>query len=264
MKLNVLLALTDTLRSKYKNMVVDYTKFFLKTQRAFLGGKNTYEAREGYVEDGSKIGYVRVVTTVGEKVDYFIKEAELFINAQFSQEKTNASGLAVADLIVGTDNWGSFTSLELLRLKTLIESGDLGNLEPMLSVIPVRSDAEIWNKTTEEEYTDREIWETPKISGETRTTEKEEYILQDPNIATGKVTSSYVPKVSYRTKTVVIGDYTRQSFSGEWSQRQRAMALKRRSDLLAAVVVALKECNSCETQSSELTAEKIFGFIFKG
>ena len=42
------------------------------------------------------------------------------------------------------------------------------------------------------------------------------------------------------------------------------MALKRRGDLLTATIAALKECNDCEAVKSELTAERIFGFIFKG
>lgn len=264
MKLNVLLALTDSLRVKFKNMVTNYTKFFSKSQNAFLGVKNTYEAKDGYVDDLSKKKFVKVVTTVEEKIDYFVEEATEFINALFSQEKTNASGVATADLIVGTDNWGTFTSLELLRLKSLLEASDLGNLEGMLSVIPVRSDAEVWNMHTQEEYTNRKVWESPKMTGETKTTEKEEYIMLDPNIATGKITSNYIPKTTMRTKTVVIGDYTTQDFSGQWSQRERAGALKRRNTLLTAVVKALKESNACEAVSSDLTAEKIFGFIFKG
>ncbi len=36
MKLNVLLAITDALRTKYKNMVGNYTKFFMKSQGSFF------------------------------------------------------------------------------------------------------------------------------------------------------------------------------------------------------------------------------------
>ena len=172
LKLNVLLAITDALRVKFKNMVADHTKFYSKSQGSFKGAKATYVAREGCLDDMSKRGFTRVVTTVDEKISYFIKESREFIDALFSQEKTNASGLAIADLVVDGKSWGVFTSLELLRLKSLIESAELGSIESMLSSIPVRSDAEIWNKTTNVEYDGREIWESPLLSGVSKTSTK--------------------------------------------------------------------------------------------
>ncbi len=262
-KLNVLLAMTDALRTKFKGMVADYTKFFSKDQGAFKGTRATYVNREGAIDDPSKRKFVKVITTVDEKINYFIHEAGSFVGALFSQEKTNSSGLAVAELVVAGDSWGTYTSLELLRLKSLIESAELGSLESMLSVIPVRSDAEIWNKTNKDEYTDRNVWESPINTGVSRTSSKEEYILEDPNL--NKTNSAnYSPKTSTRTIVQEIGDYTTQEFSGEWSHRERAGALKRRSELLIAVTKALKESNDCIAVESELTAEKIFGYILKG
>jgi len=263
LKLNVLLAITDALRVKFKNMVADHTKFYQKAQGAFLGTKATYVNREGCLDDPSKRKFVKVITTVDEKIAYFIKESKEFVDALMSQEKTNASGIATAELVVNGESWGVFTSLELLRLKSLIESAEFGSLEQMIAGIPVRSDAEIWAPTTKEEYADRAIYEAPLASGESRTSSKEEYILEDPNLS--KLTSgSYQPKLATRTTVFTIGDYTTQDFSGEWSQRERAGALKRRSDLLIAVTKALKESNDCTVINSELTADRIFGFIFKG
>jgi len=262
-KLNVLLAMTDALRTKFKGMVTDYTVFFKKDQGAFKGTKATYVNREGAIDDPSKRKFIKVVTTVDEKIKYFIKEAGPFVSALFSQERTNSSGVATAELIVEGKPWGTYTSLELLRLKSLIESGELGSLEGMLGVIPVRSDAEIWNKTDKDEYTDRNVWESPINTGISRTSSKEEYILEDPNLNKAN-SANYVPKTSTRTIVQEIGDYTTQEFSGEWSHRERAGALKRRSELLIAVTKALKESNDCTAVESDLTAEKIFGYILKG
>lgn len=263
-KLNVLLAITDTLRTKYKNMVNDMTKFFDKSQGAFLGERNTYIAKEGMDDVPSKRKYVKVVTTVDEKLLYYKKESAEFVDALMSQEKTNSSGVAKVELIVDGNSWGIFTSLELLRLKDLLESGNLGSIEQLLSNIPVRPDSEIWEVSTQEEYQGRNIWQGKLNSGVSKTTEKEEYILPDPNIATlSKLpNSSYTPKTSFKTKVVEVGDYTMQSFTGAWSHRERAYALKRRNDLLVAVIAALKVANDCESIKSTLTAEKIFGFIF--
>lgn len=261
MKLNVLLAMTDALRVKYKDMVSNYSKFFSKNGGAFLGERNTYLPREGTVDDISKRSYTAVITTVDEKLDYFISEAKEFIDALFSQEKTNSSGEAVAELVVDGNSWGIFTSLELLRLKSLLEASDLGNLETMLSEVPVRSDAQIWTKTSQDEYRGRKVFEGPISQGVSKTTVKEEYILEDPNLKSGK-TDTYTPQKSVRNISMELGDYTSQKFSGEWSQRQKTGALKRRNDLLVAVIKALKESNECESLKSDLTAEKIFGFIF--
>lgn len=263
MKLNVLLALTDQLRSKYKNMVSDFTKFFENSQSAFLGEKNTYIPREGAIDDSSKRKHTKVVTTVDEKFDWFIKESEQFVDALFSQEKTNATGVAAAELIVDGKSWGKFTSLELLRLKSLLENSDLESLEKMLKQIPVRSESIVWEPTTNEEYRNRKIFETPQVSGISRTTEKIEYVLEDPNLKYG-VPGNYSPKTSVKTIPIEIGDYTTQKFSGEWSHYERAMTLKRRNDLITAVVVALKVCNDVEQVSSELTAKKIFKYLFYG
>lgn len=261
MKLNVLLALTDTLRVKFKNMLADHTKFYAKAQGSFLGTKATYIPREDAIDEPTKRKIVKVVTTVDEKIDYFVKESAEFVDALFAQEKTNALGLAKANLVVNGENWGEFTSLELLRLKSLLEASDLGKIEEMIANIPVRSDSQIWERTDAEDYVGRNIWETPLVSGISRTTVKEEYILEDPNLKAGV---AYTPKTAVRTKSQDIGDYTTQDFSGEWSHRERAGALKRRNDLIVAVTRALKEANDCEAVSSDLTASKIFGYIFKG
>lgn len=263
-KLNVLLAITDSLKGKYKRMVEDFTKFFKGSQGAFLGEKSTYTPKDGMIDEPSKRKYVKVITTVSEKINWFINESEEFIDSLFSQEKTNALGKATADLIVDGKNWGNFTSLELLRLKSLLESGDTGNIEDLLANIPVYSDSQIWEKCNLEEYTGRDILQSPMVQGTSKSTIKEEYILEDPNLSRLGPQAAYNPKTSMRTTVIDVGDYTNQYFNGQWSQRERAMALKRRGDLLTATIAALKECNDCEAVKSELTAERIFGFIFKG
>lgn len=261
-KLNVLLALTDQLRTQYKNMVADYSKFFSKSQGAFLGLKKTYTPREGTVDDPNKRGFVPVATTVREKLDYFIETSSEFIDALFRQEATNAHGSAIADLVVDGKKWGTFTSLELLRLKTLVESQDLGKLEEMLSNIPVRSDSEVWEAPDETD--DRQIWKTEMLKGVAKTTVKEPFIVKDPNLDGKDIPVGYQPPVVSRDTIQELGDYTVQHFSGQWSQRDRALALKRRSTLLTAITKALKEANEVEALDSELTGERIFGYLFFG
>jgi len=263
-KLNVLLAITDQLRSKQKAMIKDYSKFFSNKQGSFIGERKTFEARDGYLDDPTKRSFVRVVTTVDEKLDYLVKQSKEFINALFSQEKTNASGVAKAPLIVEGVNWGEFTSLELLRLKTMLESEDYGHIVTMLGAIPVRTEGEVWIECKDGENLERRIYETEMFKGETKTTEKEQYVLEDPNVKHLKDTAGYQSPVGVKSKMVVTGDYTNQNFSGEWTHAQKAAAINRRTTLLTAVVEALKTSNDVDALKSDLTAEKIFEFIFKG
>lgn len=262
LKLNVLLALTDNLRGAYKNMVADYSKFFSKSQGAFRGEKKTYDARQGTVDEPSKRGYTPVATTVEEKFEYFIDTAGQFVDALFSQEKTNATGVAKANLVVDGKDWGEFTSLELLRLKSLMEASDMGNLESVLSNIPVRSDSEVWNAPDAQD--ERLIFETDILKGVAKTTVKTPFIVKDPNMDGKELPVGYQAPVVSRDEIMELGDYTHQKFSGEWSQRERALSLKRRASLITAITTALKEANDVSAVESTLTAERIFGYLFFG
>lgn len=257
MKLNILLAKTDALATSFKNAISDYDRFFSKSQGAFLGERRTYIAKPDTIDEPNKRGSVFVQTTVSTKLDWFIKANAQYIAALFSQEKTNSSGIATADLTVDGKSWGTFSSLELLRLKGMLENQSVSNL---LSVIPVRSDSEEWAESDDEIYDGEGIFESPIIRGTNITTVKEDYILKDPNVS--ETSPNYNAVVAQRTTTMELGEYSYQKFSGQWSQKERADSLRRKHLLLVAVVEALKTCNEVEAVESALTSEKIFGHIF--
>jgi hypothetical protein len=257
MKLNVLLGKTDHLASVFNRMLKDYIGFFRNKQGAFKGERRTYTPKDGTVDEPKKRKNDLVVTTVKEKFDWFTKQSKEYIDALFAVEATNASGLARATLTVDGKAWGEFTSLELLRLKSVLENADF---KAMLENIPVRSDSQIWETNSSEQYKDRAIVQTPLTEGVEKTTVKESYILPDPNIGEGSA-RSYTPQIAHRNTVMELGDYTHQYFSGESTQREKAEILKRRSALLTGVIAALKECNECAVQPSKLTSSKIFSYI---
>jgi len=260
MKLNVLLGKTDYLAATYTGMLKDFIGFFKNKQGAFKGEKRTYTPREGVVDEPGKRKNVLVQTTVPEKFQWMKQEAKSYVDALFAVEKTNSSGTAKANLVVDGEDWGEFTSLELLRLKSLIEDN---NLRGLFDNIPVRSDSEQWEPCTLEDYTDRAIYQTPLIEGTEKTTVKESYILEDPNIA--KIDAkSYSPQLGIKNTVMEVGDYSHQRFSGESTQRTKANILKRLSTLKVAVIAALKECNEVEVVPSELSSEKIFSYLLNG
>lgn len=260
-KLSVLLAKTEHLAAKWKGSIKDYLAFFKNKQTDFKGEKKTYVAKANTVDEPNRRGNKLVVTTVKEKLDYLRETNKEYIDALFAQEATNAAGLAKAELIVEGKSFGMFSSLELLRLKSMIENGEL---EQMYAAIPVRNDDEEWSKTSEEQYKNREIYESKKSEGIVKTTVKEPFILPDPNLAGMKDTSSYKAVTAQRDTILELGDYTHQKYSGEWSHRERAELLGRRSKLLTAVIEALKKSNDVEAVESQMTADKLFNYLHEG
>jgi hypothetical protein len=261
LKLNVLLAVTDHLASSFKKGLEDYVKFFKGSQGAFKGEKNTYSPRAGVIDDPSARNSKLVVTTVDEKLDWLKTMNKEYIDALFSQEKTNSSGVAKTKLVIDGIHFGEFTSLELLRLKTLLESA---TLKDMYENIPVRTEDENWSSTSNPEYKNKNVFETEMRAGVKKTTVKEAYILPDPNLDKLDKGTKYTPMLAQRDTIMELGDYTHQKFSGEWSHLERANVLARRTKMLTAVIEALKVANEVPVVASEMTSEKFFNYLHKG
>lgn len=261
LKLHVLLAKTEQSAGSFKKILEEYLQFFKDKQGSFKGTKKTYEPKPGTMDEPTMRGDTLVVTTVGEKLKYLEETTVDHINNVFSVEATNASGKAIAELLVDGFSFGTLSSLELLKLKSMLESG---TLEGMYANIPVRSDSELWEPNTTEQYAGREIYQGSLFVGTKKSLNKVPYILDDPNLEKLKDQSSYKPQVQTRDTPIDLGDYTYQHFSGEYTQKQRAAILARRSKLLVAVTEALKIANEAEIKESSLTAEKIFGYLHNG
>lgn len=255
MKLFTILAKTELLTISFKNMKKDYIQFFKSKQGAFKGLKKTYVASEGALDEPSRREFRPVVTTVAEKLKYFEENTEEYINNLFSLEKTNSSGIANAELVVDGVSWGVFTSLELMRLKSLIEDQDFKN---MYANLPVRDETKIWTKSDELDN----VWIDEIQKYQNTTTEKEQYILNDPNL--GKIDGAkYSPQVAVKETKKVLGEGTTQNFSGEISHVERARIHAKISKLQVIVSDALKRANDCESLPSDMTARKLFDFLHK-
>lgn len=259
--MNTLLAKVEHGSSRFSKMIGDYLAFFKGKQGAFAGIKKTHVPREGYTEDKSCIANTKVITTVGEKLEWFEQQSIPFLKELFAVEATNSKGANTVELVVDGISFGHLTALDLMRLKTLLTKKEWVE---MYENIPVRSDAEVWEPCTDSEYEGREIFQTPMLKGVTRTTESEEVILKDPNINPDKLPANYNARTTIKKKVVETGDYTLQNFTGGWTQRQKAELLRRRSQLLAAVVEALKEVNDTVSEKPNLNVETLVNFIHHG
>lgn len=259
--MNTMLAKVDHSTASISKLIADYAAFFKNKQGMFRGHKKTYVPRDGYFEDPSKMGTIIVATTVDEKLDWFNEQFKEWMKEVFSIEATNARGANTVELKVGGRSFGKLTALDLMRLKGILTNKDL---ETVFNNIPVRSDSEVWKPTQDAEYEGRRVYETDIIKGVTRTTETEEFILKDPNLDPEKLPANYQAKVSMKKKTVETGDYTQQQFTGEWTQRERAELLRRRSELLEAVIEALKVVNEEPAQAPNLDIDGFIDYICKG
>lgn len=261
MKLNVLLAKTEHSTAQFKKLISDYIAFFKNNQGDFRGAKKTYTPLPNKPDFPNERGVMKVVTTVTEKLQWLEETAAEHIDNLFAVEATNANGNAKAELIVEEKSFGIFSSLELLRLKSLIENADF---EKMYATLPVRSDSEIWVETAEEAYRGRDIYQKPQMSGQNKTTIKESYIIPDPNVQHLKDSSKYVAQVATKDTIDILGDYTFDFYSGETTHRNRAEILRRRSALLAGIIEALKKANEAEAIESQMTAKKLFNYLHRG
>lgn len=252
--MTVLLGLRDKVESNFKNMLTDMAQKFSKKQGLFLGEKKTYQALDSYADDPTKRGFTNVQSTVEEQLGFMQQETKDFMNVVFSIEKTNASGNVVANLIVDGEDWGEYTSLELLRLKTTLDNS---RLKEIYQHLPVRTATDIWSVSEDENHADRAIFQTELDEGHSKTTLKESYILPDPHAGEG---TSRPPIVADKSTQVNVGRYTVQKFSGAISMKERANMIVRYNSLYKAVVVALAEANQVEAVQSDL-GTKVFEYI---
>lgn len=262
MKVNTRLAKLKHEKAQHSQRVSDYITFFSKKQGSFKGIKKTFVPRDGFEIDPNYTTNVGVVTTVDEKFDWFNDAFSPFLKDLLAIEATNSSGATTIPLVVDGVKFGDLTAAELMRLKGLL--ADDKNLDTMYRSIPVREDNVIWNPTTNDEYSGRKIFETDVIKGQTRTGENEEIILKDPNVDPQHLPANYQAKTTIKRRQVVTGDYTVQNFTGEWTHRQRAELLNRKSKLLGAVIEALKDINDIESVETGLDVDKFIGYLTYG
>lgn len=249
-KLSVYLGLREKVESQFKNMNADMVKKFKDKPALFRGLKNTFQAFDGFVDQPEKRAFTLVSSTVTEQLDWFKEHTKDYFDVVFSIEKTNAIAQPKAELVVEGESWGEYTTLELLRLKGVLDS----TFRQMISILPVRDETKIWTKTSDTVYTDRDVFETPLEKGNTKTTRKESYILPDPHI---KEAQGRAPQVSVRDIQEETGSYTKQEFSGEISMRERATKLAKLDALYKAIVAALESANDTEVVKSDLGTKAI-------
>ena len=252
-KLSVSLGVRDKLEKTHASLLDDMFQKFKSQQNLFRGQLRTYTALDGFADDPSKRGYTHVSSTVKEQLDWYTKYAEPFLTNTLSVEKTNSTGIK-AKLVVQGVEWGEYSTLELLRLKSILDS----KLKAMIHEIPVRKDSVIWHPSTNADFAGRDVFETPLDENYAKTTQKRTEIVHDPHI---KEAPNRAPVSVPIETTVNIGKYTSQDFSGEFTLQQRAEIFVKMDQLYTAVIEALATANEADTQESDL-GKKVLNYLF--
>lgn len=253
-KLSVSLGLRDKVEKNYANMLDDMFRKFKTQQGIFKGERHTYDALEGFADEPTKRKYTAVDSTVEEQIEWFSKETRDYFKIIFSIEKTNAQGV-YANLVVDGEDWGRYSTLELLRLKSILD----GKIKDMLKEMPVRSGAIIWAKSTHANDTGRKVFESQLVEGFSTTTIKDMKVVNDPHI---KEAPGRAPVVQPVDTKVNVGKYSTQMYSGELSLKERAEMITRLDKVQRAVVGALAEANNSDTIESDL-GDKVLDYVFK-
>lgn len=257
-KLATLLAITENLTNSWKQALADNINVFSKSLGFFRGEKRTFITEPDMQEPSGERIDKAVQFTVNDNLKWLEETHSQFIDSLFALEATNASGTVKAELIVEGNSWGFYSSLELLRLKSFLDSGELTK---MYSSIPVRDTQERWTLSNNEEYIGKGVYENVALDYKKWTSTKTSMILPDPNVNASS--PSYKPMVVEHTVNQLIGNGRFQKFSGEWTLLQRAELLRRKAILGTAVKAALEIANQAEVVPSEMTAKKIFGYLHR-
>lgn len=249
----VLLGLREKLEKTFGGMLDDFLSKFKNKQGIFQGWNKTYEPLEGFADDPTKRSFQKVSGTVQEQLDWFKQYTQDYFGTVLSIEKTNSTGIK-SELVVAGKNWGEYSVLELLRLKSIMD----GKMKAVISELPIRDEKVIWSKTTKDYYGNRDVWETPVAEGFSKTTLKRTEIINDPHIKE----SPNRPPVATQIETQVnIGHNTEQKFSGEITMLQRAEILAKYDQLYNGIIEALENSNNVDAAESDL-GKKFIEYIF--
>lgn len=254
MKLSTLLGLRDKLEKNFANMLDDMFSKFKNKQGLFLGKRETYVPIEGFADEPTKRSFVNVSSTVSEQLQWFKEHTRDYLENVFSIEKTNSTGVFAA-LIVEGERWGEYSTLELLRLKSILD----GKIRAMIDEIPIRQESIIWTKTDDPTFGGRDIFQSPIDEGFSKTTLKRKEIVNDPHI---KDSPNRPPVVQDVDSQVNIGKYTKQEFSGAITNLERAQLKVRYNTLYNAVIEALENANAAESVKSNL-GDRFLNYLIK-
>lgn len=242
--LHALLAVEPDLAQQCKNIMEECVTTFTKKQEHFDGiAKNYSPFNEG--EELVPPEVKEVVTTVSEKLDYVKDSVIRALDATLSKEETNASGTAVAPLVVNGKTLGNFSATGYLAIEKF-----LVRIRDQYKAIPTLDPTRTW-KT--EDQSGRNLWASP-VEVKYRTVKKAKVITLSPP------TDKHPAQVQLVQDEVQVGKYDTVYTSGRLSPAEKSKLLGNIDELILAVKQAKEKANQVEAKQVKL-GDLLFKFI---
>lgn len=246
-QMHQLLAVVNDKKNQAKHIAGETIATFNKKSDHFDGLVKTYES---FKEDGAKVPpeHKEIVTTVSDKVRYVMKTLVAGIDAQMSQEETNASGKARGKFTVGNKEF------ELSATSLLALEENLRRIAAMYRNIPTLDPAKAWVK---DETTGEHVYKTkyPEIKYRTEKVNRP--------LTLAEATDKHKAQVQIITVDEQVGEYKTEYFSGKITPGEKSKLLSRIEDLIEKVKTARSEANQCEVVNTHI-AEQLFDYINDG
>lgn len=243
-KLHELLAVEQDRKNKANQVLGEAKNTFAKKDAHFDGMIKHYVAMEENSEqipDETK----EMVLTVKDKLTEVMETVITSVDANISKEETNSANVAKAELIVGDQNFGTFSATSLLALESTMLK-----IRELYEGLPVLDNTRKWN--------------FDKQMGVFRT----EAEVKFRSIKRSKVIVKYEATKEHPAQTELIsldeqvGKYETVYSSGRVTSAQKSLMLKRIDEFSEAVKIARIKANNVEVQNTKI-GKKIFDLIHK-
>lgn len=254
--LNQKLAYRESRSASFTDFCRDLVKK-MKTGSAWKGRRTTSVALGDYVLEPGDNAFTKVAYSMEETKNYITKMWSDYLQNLLDIDRTNSMSGITAPLEVDGEEWGHFTSLELLQLRGFLLNG---NVVEVLKQLPTRPSNLVWEITSDPDLPEG-TYENVLFNAPEKTTEKTERILEDPNAKHLKEGVQYTPKVTVDTKIVPTKSKKVTDYSSGMSETEHAEIQQRRTQLLSAVTVALAKINEQEALESNLSAERVVRYL---
>ena len=246
-KLHELLAVEKESKQKSAKLITEARDTFGKRHDHFSGMTKKYEAfnEDGKYEEDSLSESKEMVTTVGAKLDYLLKNLVDSIDIGYQKDLTNR--LAKADIVVE----GVVIASDVPAVTLLSLEDHLRELRTVMDNIPTLEPGIKWEACPE---MGEGIYKTATPDVKIRTKKMAVYKT------VAKATDKHPEQVVAENQDVAIGKYSETKFSGRISPAEKSKMMDRLEKLAVAVKKARARANE-EVVADGTIAKKMFDFL---
>lgn len=246
-KLHEVVAVADDNRGLFDKLLTETKQTFTNRQDHFVGLTKSYESvvDDDFARDPE---IKKLVTTVGQKLDYFEDQVIKILDSQFQREKTNCS--ATADLVIENKDGTSKILAKAVPVTFLLQ------LEK--SITAIRN--QIYNQIPTLDPT--KAWDWDKQGGF--------YVNKDPRARVTRKEPKVITKVQQDehhagqadliSVDITCGYYNQVNQSGMTTPAKKSELLGRLDQLVHAVKTARARANETEACKDKI-AQEIFNYL---